>query len=103
MEYGHGRGGIDRDRRERRPGVPGADEALERLRLIVRLDPGPHRQRVALSNPALEGCLVGHQDIRTAVGQNTAHLGEREHWIERPRDAPYFVRQRYGYPGDRQG
>ena len=67
--------------------VGDAQESIERLRLVVGLNPGAHIQGLAVADVAFEDRLVGNQNLGAAVGQNAPHLGERELRIQRNRDA----------------
>ena len=87
VEDGHGRRGIDgcggtahRSRQTRRN--PSSVSVL-----VVRLYPDAYIQGLAIPDVALEDRFVGNQNLGAAIGENAAHLGKREHAVQRHRDA----------------
>ena len=87
MKDGDGCGWIDGDRGRWLLCAGDAQEPLEGLGLVVRLDPGAHREGRAIADGAFEDRLVCNENLGAALGQNAAHLGKREQRVQRNRNA----------------
>jgi hypothetical protein len=91
MKHRHRGAGIERYRWEWRTGISvdagAAQESIQRLRLLICLDPGADIKRLAVYDITLENGLVGYQNIRAAIRKYAPNLSERQHRIQRNRDA----------------
>ena len=91
MEDRNGSGGIDGYRRKRCPALGiaagGTRKSIQRLSLIIGLDPGAHIQRGAAADAAFKNRFVGHQYLGAALGQDAAHFAQGELGVQRHRDS----------------
>ena len=72
---------------KRRPGVAHAQESVQGIRFLVGLYPCPYVQCLPAADVARKDCLVRHQDLGAAIGQDPANLGERKKRVQWNGDA----------------